>query len=110
MSKIFTEIERGILNQVAIEVEEFHVDERRGVSQNKYVFRVEGDAVYVDFKDGLTLIGEFEKPVPEELTGHWMMCCADDLKYSTLQECIRTYDWVKCRSVEVKSMEWEEIT
>ena len=99
----FSKEARRILKEVAREVEEFHVDFRKGKSQSKYVMEVKAGDEYWHLKK------EDFFYVPEHLVGTWMMTYAGDLEYTNLDEAIDTYDWVKCEEVEVVTKEWREV-
>ncbi len=102
-AKHFTTKEYNILEQVAIEVEEFHYEMRKGVSQNKYVFVVPANAAYFDNA------AYGEQKVPSELVGYWVMTFASDLQYTRLNEAIKNDQWSRCIKKEIVSYEWEEI-
>jgi len=102
MSRDFNEEEVGILNQVAQEVEEFHVENRKGVSQTKYVFEVVEGSTYWD-EEGEDIV------VPTEYVGFWMMSYPCDLIYKSLSECINLYPWVKCEHKQRTVYCWEEL-
>lgn len=110
MSKEFTQKEIYILTEVASEVDEIYVEDRKGVSQTKYVMVVK-DGTYDDFStyDGTNDEGCFDIPIPEDLIGTWMMSHHCDLRYETLKDCIKGYDWVKCKQVDKVITVWEEV-
>ena len=102
MSREFNAEERVMLYQVAEEVEEIYVEDRKGISQTKYVFEV---------KEGATYWGEEaeEGVVADEYVGFWMMSYADDLGCIGLGEAIRDYNWVRCEHVARTTYCWEKL-
>ena len=98
----FTEEEQDILYDTYRELDEFHVENRKGISQTKYVFEVKAGNWY-NWKS------DMDVSIPEDLVGTWMMAYADDLSYKTLPECIKRYDWVKCQKLPRTTYHWEEI-
>lgn len=104
MSKKFTENEVMILKEVAYEVDEFYVDDRKGWIQTKYVFKVEEGVTYNDWiKDRMNI------PVPADLYGTWMMSHSAYLGDYCLDDCIEDYSWVGCEQVEKVVKVWEEV-
>ncbi len=104
MSKMFTEEEIKILNDVSVELDEFHVEDRKGISMNRYVFEVPEDVYWDDWENDI--IGIL---VPDELIGTWMMGQEHDLMYDNLDDCIASYSWVKCKQVEKVVKVWKEV-
>lgn len=100
----FTGNYREIVLELAISVDEVYVEDRKGVSQCKYVFQIEEGATYYDWTRD-----EVSKPVPEALVGFWMTKWACDTEYYSLKDRISKDTWVKCEHQEVKRMEWVEI-
>lgn len=100
----FNKGEVEILREVAVEVEEFHYEMRKGVSQNKYVFEVKPGATWNDWENM-----KLDIPVPEALIGLWVMSYATDLVYDNLNKSIEEYQWAKCVKEETISYEYVEI-
>lgn len=96
----FTDKEIKILKDVAIAVEEVYVEDRKGISQTKYVMRVD-EGEYTDWNSDF---GD-EKPVPKKLIGTWMMAYGCDLRDECLSDCFE-YHWVRCEQEEVTTFEW----
>ena len=87
----FDEQDLEILNQVAVEITEFFYEMRKGYAQTKYVFEVKEDATWSDWGNE-----KVDVPVPQHLTGLWVMTHADDLRCQNLREAIKTQQWSKC--------------
>ena len=98
----FTDAEKEILVGVATELDEFFVEERKNVPQNKMVIGVE-EGTYYNYPEYK------EIPIPSHLVGTWMMDYADDLSHKPKRECINQYKWVRCEQVKVVVTQWEEI-
>ena len=105
MSRRFTEDEQIILDDCCREIDEIYVEDRKGISQTKYIFEVK-EGTWWDWRltdeDGMVNI-------PEVLVGTWMMQHAEDLSYDNLAYCIKNYSWVKCHKVEKTIEVWEEL-
>lgn len=89
---------------VSREVEEFHYEMRKGVSQNKYVFEVKPNQTWDDWENVKQDI-----PVPPQYVGLWMLDSADDLQYDNLDECLKSRYWVKCEKKELITYEYVEL-
>ena len=103
MIKEFTEEEQSILRQVAREVDEVYVEDRKGHPQTKYIMEVTEDMEF--------WCSELEDffYVPKYLVGTWMMNSAHNLELDDLNDCISQFSWVKCIQVEKVVKVWEEI-
>tara|TARA_R110000772_G_scaffold24212_4_gene64131 strand:- start:679 stop:1053 length:375 start_codon:yes stop_codon:yes gene_type:complete len=104
MSVEFNEFEQDALRNVVTNVEEFHVDYRKNISQSKYVFEVKPGQTWYDWKKE-----EADSPIPEKLVGMWMMEDARCLQYDNLEDCIRSDSWVKCEKTTVETYEYQPI-
>lgn len=98
----FTEKQLEMLANNVCYIDEFHVEERKGLSLSKYVFEVKPDASYWDSDVNEML------PISPELIGFWVMNWEESLQYLGLDEAVRKRDWVKCTSErkEVVVYEW----
>lgn len=105
MSREFTEAERDMLEIVSTNVEDFHVEFRKEISQRKYAFEVKADATWYNWETE-----KVEDPVPEEFVGFWVMDSARCLQYDDFKECLKSDDWVKCTKEEVTTYEYVEIS
>ena len=105
MSRIFTETEREMLEIVATNVEEFHYEMRKQITQNKYAFEVKAGDTWYNWETETV-----EDPVPEEFVGFWVMASARCLQYDNFEECLKSDDWVKCTKEEVITYEYVEIS
>lgn len=104
MSREFTELERDMLEAVSTNIDDFHVDFRKEISQRKYAFEVQPGSTWYNWGANIA-----EDPVPEEFVGFWVMAHARCLRYDNLSECIKSDDWVKCTKEEVTTYEYVEV-
>lgn len=104
MSREFTELERDMLESVAVNIEEFHYEMRKQVTQNKYAFEVKGGATWYNWET------EKVETLSEEYVGFWVMKYARCLEHSPLKDCLRSDDWVKCIKEEVVTYEYVEVS
>jgi hypothetical protein len=100
----FNKSEIDMLQYIATEVEEFHYEMRKGISQNKYVFEVKPNQTYDDWENMKQNV-----PVPLDLVGLWVMSSARNLQYDTLDICIKDDQWVKCVKKELITYEYVEV-
>ncbi len=92
----FTKEDISYLINASDLVEEVYVDDRKGVSQSKYVFEV-----------GEENAKTFE--VPSHLLGTWMMRFEGDLRYTSLDEAIADEEWVRCKEKKIVTTVWVEV-
>lgn len=94
--------ELELVKDVARELDEFYIEDRKGRAQTKYVMEITSEDYWdYDCNDVLE--------VPEHLKGVWMMEYASDLEYETLNDCLKDCSWVKCKQVEKTILVWEKI-
>lgn len=96
----FTKKEIRILKDVAKYVDEIYVEDRKGISQTRYIIQVDvGEYTDWDSADCI------DRAIPKKLIGTWMLASATDLRYESWPDCFE-YQWVKCKQVEVTTTEW----
>jgi len=101
MSRMFTVPERDMLHTVATNIEEFHYEMRKEITQNKYAFEVKAGATWYNWATDF-----IDDPVPAEFVGFWVMAHARCLQYDNFTECLKSSDWVKCTKEEVITYEY----
>jgi hypothetical protein len=104
MSECFSEEELEWLSDFATLREEQYIEDRKGISQTKYIVEVKSGFNWED------------KKIPTHLVGLWMQDCQTDNTQISWFERLGTNDkygyktgWVKCKEVEVISVSYEEI-
>jgi len=103
MGKVFSEKELEFLSEFATLRSEHYIEDRKGISQTKYIIEV---------SDGVNWAGE---SVPRDLIGLWMQDHQDDNTSISWFERLGTNDkygyycsWVKCREIEVITVDYVE--
>lgn len=98
----FTPRELRILDQVAIQVDEVYIEDRKGIAQTRYIMRVDEGATWNDWDSDMCA----DEIVSSSLVGHWMTAFPDNLTYRDMAECLKDLHWVKCEPKEVITIEW----
>ena len=100
----FSKQDVEILKDCCHEIDEFHYEYRKQISQRKYVFQVDDNATWNDWNGDCS-----NNPVPPHLIGMWVMSNGRDLQYDNLHKCIEDDSWNRCLKVPVTTYEYQHI-
>ena len=89
----------------SVEVDEVFEDMRKGIAQTFYVVKIPKDITYWD-EDRQNMVTVL---TPSDFPRLWRMSWPDDLKYISLSQALKDYDWEPCKAVDVTVPEYQKI-